>query len=95
MGVRPRVSLLDLDRGLVLVERGTNRLAYASLVDFVPDVPPYEFQTDVDLEPSEEGVTVTMKVEPMHDQVWTERLLAGLTNELDNLARVIEQRGTA
>ena len=73
----------------------TTRFAYASLVDFVPDVPPYEFQTDVDLEPSEEGVTVTMKVEPMHDEVWTERLLAGRTNELDNLARVIEQRGTA
>jgi len=36
---------------------------------------PYEFQTDVDLEPSEQGVTVTMTVEPMHDQVWTERLL--------------------
>jgi hypothetical protein len=38
---------------------------------------------------------VTMTVEPMHDQVWTERLLAGRTNELDNLARVVEQRQTA
>jgi uncharacterized protein YndB with AHSA1/START domain len=68
------------------------RLAYTSLVDFVPDVPPYEFQTDVDLEPSENGVTVTMMVEEMHDQVWTERLLTGRANELDNLARVIEHR---
>jgi uncharacterized protein YndB with AHSA1/START domain len=68
-------------------------LAYTSLVDFVPDVQPYEFETEVDLEQSEEGVSVTMTVEPMHDQVWTERLLAGRANELDNLARVIEQRG--
>jgi uncharacterized protein YndB with AHSA1/START domain len=73
----------------------TTRLAYTSLVDFVPDVSPYEFLTVVTIEPSEAGVTVTMTVEPMHDQVWTERLLAGRTNELDNLARVVEQRQTA
>jgi uncharacterized protein YndB with AHSA1/START domain len=73
----------------------TTGLAYTSLVDFVPDVPPYEFLTVVELEPSTAGVTVTMTIEPMHDEVWTERLLAGRTNELDNLARVIEQRGTA
>jgi hypothetical protein len=30
----------------------------------------------------------------MHDEVWTERLLAGRANELDNLAAVIEQRRT-
>jgi hypothetical protein len=65
------------------------------MVDFVPDVSPYEFMTVVTLEPSEAGVTVTMTVEPMHDQVWTERLLAGRTNELDNLARIVEQRRTA
>jgi len=73
----------------------TTRLAYSSLVDFVPDVPAYEFDTTVDLEPSDDSVSVTMTVEPMHDQVWTERLLAGRINELDNLARVIEQRRTA
>ena len=72
----------------------TTRLAYTSLVDFVPDVSPYEFSTVVTIEPSEAGVTVTMTVEPMHDRIWTERLLAGRTNELDNLARVVEQRQT-
>jgi uncharacterized protein YndB with AHSA1/START domain len=72
----------------------TTRLAYTSLVDFVPDVPPYEFHTVIDLEPVDEGVAVTMAVEAMHDPVWTERLLAGRANELDNLARVVEQRQT-
>jgi uncharacterized protein YndB with AHSA1/START domain len=68
------------------------RLAYSSLVDFVPDVPPYDFLTIVDLEPTGSGVAVTMTVESLHDDIWTERLLAGRRNELDNLARVIEQR---
>jgi uncharacterized protein YndB with AHSA1/START domain len=68
------------------------RLAYMSLVDFVPDTPPYEFLTVVDFDPSEAGVTVTMTVDSMHDQVWTERLLAGRANELDNLAVVIDGR---
>jgi hypothetical protein len=30
-----------------------------------------------------------MQVEPLHDEVWTERLIAGRTNELDNLARLV------
>lgn len=73
------------------VER-PRRLAYMSLVDFVPETTPYEFLTVVELEPTDDGVTVTMTVDSMHDQVWTERLLAGRTNELDNLAAVIEGR---
>ena len=73
------------------IERPT-RLAYSSLVDFVPGVDPYEFMTVVDLEPHGSGVVVTMTVDPLHDEVWTERLLAGRGNELDNLGRVIERR---
>jgi hypothetical protein len=30
-----------------------------------------------------------MECEPLHDQVWTERLLAGRANELDNLERLL------
>ena len=66
-----------------------SRLAYTSLVDFVPNVEPYEFLTVVELEPAEQGVRVMMTVEPLHDEVWTERLLAGRRNELDNLARAL------
>jgi uncharacterized protein YndB with AHSA1/START domain len=65
----------------------TTRIAYDSLVDFVPDVEPYEFRTVVDLRPSDNGTHVTMTVEPMHDDVWTQRLIMGRENELDNLAR--------
>jgi uncharacterized protein YndB with AHSA1/START domain len=65
------------------------RIAYNSLVDFVPDHDPYEHLTVVDLEPVDEGTRVTMSMEPMHDEEWTQRLVEGRTNELDNLAKVI------
>jgi hypothetical protein len=64
------------------------RLAYSSLADFIPGVEPYGFLTVVDLTPTEAGTDVVMTVEEMHDDVWTERLLAGRANELENLARV-------
>ena len=68
------------------------RLAYTSLVDFVPDHDPYDHLTVVDLEPVDEGTTITMTVEPMHEPVWTERLIGGRTNEIDNLARLVSER---
>ena len=64
------------------------RLAYTSLVDFVPGVDPYEFLTVIDIAPGGTGSTVVMTMEPLHDEVWTERLLAGRANELENLAVV-------
>src|SRR4051794_28860465 len=65
------------------------RLAYTSLVDFVPGQEPYEHLTVVELEPADGGTKVTMTVEPMHDDVWTERMLTGRANELENLAAVL------
>jgi uncharacterized protein YndB with AHSA1/START domain len=65
------------------------RLAYVSEVDFVPDVEPYDQLTTVELVPEADGVRVVMTLQPMHDDVWTERLVAGRENELDNLGRLI------
>jgi uncharacterized protein YndB with AHSA1/START domain len=69
------------------------RLAYDSLIDFVPGVEPYEQATEVELRPDGKGVRVVMAMEPLHDAEWTERLVAGRTNELDNLARLLERTG--
>jgi uncharacterized protein YndB with AHSA1/START domain len=66
-----------------------SRLAYQSLVDFIPDHEPYEFATEVELTPTDGGTRVEMSVEPLHDDVWTQRLLEGRANELANLARVV------
>jgi uncharacterized protein YndB with AHSA1/START domain len=68
------------------------RLAYSSLADFIPDIEPYEFLTTVDIEPTDDGVKVVMTIDAMHDDVWTQRLVLGRENELDNLAGVIAAR---
>ncbi|HWJ82747.1 MAG TPA: SRPBCC domain-containing protein [Nocardioides sp.] len=65
------------------------RLGYRSVVDFVPDHEPYEQLTEVELEPVEGGTRVRMTMEPLHDEVWTQRLVAGRANELDNLVALV------
>jgi uncharacterized protein YndB with AHSA1/START domain len=65
------------------------RLAYTSLIDFVPGQEPYQHLTVVTLEPTASGTEVTMEVEPLHDDLWTERIQAGRANELDNLALLL------
>jgi len=71
------------------------RLAYMSLVDFVPGVEPYEFATTVDFHPCSEGVRTIETIEPMHDDEWTQRLVMGRANELDNLAKLIGRRAAS
>lgn len=67
------------------------RIAYTSLVDFVPGVAPYEHLTVVEIEPRPGGSRVVMTVEPMHDEEWTQRLLAGRRNELESLAALLSR----
>ena len=64
------------------------RLTYQSVIDFVPDREPYQHLTVVEMEPAEGGVRVVESFEPMHDDVWTQRIRDGRENELDNLAKV-------
>lgn len=68
------------------------RLAYLSLIDFVPDHEPYEHLTVVDITPAGGRIVVVMAVDPMHDETWTQRILAGRDNELDNLQAAIARR---
>jgi uncharacterized protein YndB with AHSA1/START domain len=70
-----------------------HRLAYQSLIDFVPGRPSYEHLTVVELSGAGEATAVTMTIEPMHDAEWTDRLVAGRTNELDNLQELVARRG--
>jgi uncharacterized protein YndB with AHSA1/START domain len=69
--------------------REPSRLGYVSHVDFVPGREPYDHLTVVDLREQDGGTLVVMTVEPMHDDVWTQRIVAGRANELDNLARLV------
>lgn len=73
----------------VELEEG-KKISYNSLVDFVPDHEPYNFLTVVSLEPAgDDSTRVVMEMQPLHDEEWTGRLVAGRQNELDNLAKVI------
>lgn len=64
-------------------------LGYRSVIDFVPDHEPYQQLTEIELTPVGDGTRIVMHVEEMHDQEWTGRLVAGRTNELDNLAQLV------
>lgn len=69
--------------------REPSRLGYRSIIDFVPGHEAYEQLTEIELIPTDDGTRILMHVGPMHDDMWTERLLAGRTNELDNLAALV------
>jgi uncharacterized protein YndB with AHSA1/START domain len=68
------------------------RLAYLSLIDFIPDHEPYEHLTTIDIEPAGNRTKVVMTVDPLHDGAWTQGYRAHRGNELDNLGAAIRRR---
>ncbi len=66
------------------------RLRYIHLANFVPGVEPYDVDTHIDLEAAPDGVRMILSFDPMHDEVWTQRAVAGWTNELEKLARRLQ-----
>ena len=68
------------------------RLAYQSLIDFVPGREPYQHLTTIDVEPAGDRTNVVMTVDPLHDETWTQEYLAHRGNELGNLEAVIRRR---
>jgi len=70
-----------------------SRLAYRSLIDFVPDHEPYEHLTTIDIERAGDRTSVVMTVDPLHDETWTRGYRAHRGNELDNLDAAVKRRG--
>jgi uncharacterized protein YndB with AHSA1/START domain len=68
------------------------RLAYWTLIDFIPGHEPYEHLTTVDIEPAGDRTSVVMTIDPLHDEAWTQGYLAHRGNELDNLEAAIRRR---
>jgi uncharacterized protein YndB with AHSA1/START domain len=63
-----------------------SRLAWRSIVDFVPSVDRYEVLAAVDLAPTEDGGTaMTFRSDRMHDAMWTRNAESGWTQQLDRL----------
>ncbi|HEV2377706.1 MAG TPA: SRPBCC domain-containing protein [Streptosporangiaceae bacterium] len=69
-----------------------NRLAYLSVIDFVPGHEPYEHLTTIDIVPAGNRTSVVMTIDPLHDESWTQGYRAHRGNELNNLAAAIRQR---
>jgi len=61
------------------------RLAYVHLADFIPGVDPYDVATVVELQPTAEGVRMTLTLDPMHNEEWTQRAVMGWESELGKL----------
>jgi uncharacterized protein YndB with AHSA1/START domain len=68
------------------------RLAYQSLIDFVPGHKPYEHLTTIDIQPAGDRTNVVMTLDPLHDETWTRQHRAHRGDELSKLAAAIERR---
>ncbi|MGZ4332476.1 MAG: SRPBCC family protein [Solirubrobacteraceae bacterium] len=70
------------------------RLAYLSLIDFIPGQDAYEHLTTIDIGPAGDRTTVVMTLDPLHDETWTEEYRDHRDRELDNLEAAIGRRTT-
>jgi uncharacterized protein YndB with AHSA1/START domain len=70
------------------------RLAYLSLIDFVPDHEPYKHLTEIDIEPTGDRTSLVMTLDPLHDERWTQDYRDHRDHELDNLEAAIGRRTT-
>ena len=68
------------------------RLAYLSLIDFVPGHEPYEHLTTIDIEPAGDRTNVAMTIDPLHDEGWTQGYRLHRGQELDNLEAALKRR---
>jgi uncharacterized protein YndB with AHSA1/START domain len=65
------------------------RLAFTHVVDFVPGVDAYQSATVVELTARGADTHLTLTVEAMHDEQWTDRAVSGWKNELGKLAQAL------
>jgi uncharacterized protein YndB with AHSA1/START domain len=68
------------------------RLAYRTVVDFIPGVRPYEVGAVIDFQIVPQGVRLTVTEDVMHNEEWTKMSEMGMSSSLDRLVKVIEGR---
>jgi uncharacterized protein YndB with AHSA1/START domain len=67
-------------------------LGWSSQADFIPGVTPYPTSARVELRAAGPEVKVTVTVNRMHDQMWTDRQRMGWEMQLSKLDRLITNR---
>jgi uncharacterized protein YndB with AHSA1/START domain len=68
-----------------------HKLAYIHLADFIPGVEPYDVATVVELESRSQGVRMVLTLDPMHNDEWTSRAVAGWESELGKLEAILSK----
>ena len=64
-----------------------SRLAITTLIDFLPEVTPYESTVVVEFHPSGDTVRMVLTLEPMHSDEFTKMATLGFTGQLSKLDR--------
>lgn len=67
-------------------------LAYRHMADFIPGVDAYEVGHRVELTPTEDGTKLTLTIDAMHDQHWTDLAVAGWESELERLRTAVTRK---
>lgn len=71
-----------------------NRLAYVNHIDFVPDVATYDTGTVVEIAAVDGGTRLTVTIDAMHNDEWTNRATMGWELEIGKLMALIEATST-
>lgn len=58
---------------------------YKANIDFLEDVPPYENEVSVSFVETTSGTQMTILIDPLHDQIWTERAKLGWQSQLTKI----------
>jgi len=74
-------------RGRFAEVRPRERLAITEMIDFLPDVEPYEFTMVVELFPSGDTVRMVVTIDPMHNEEFTKMAEQGFNSQLGKLDR--------
>jgi Activator of Hsp90 ATPase homolog 1-like protein len=65
--------------------RPHDRLAIASVIEFLPGMKPYESTIVAEFFPSGETVRMVLTLDPMHDDMFTNMQTEGFTSQLSKL----------
>lgn len=67
------------------------RLAYTHRVDFIQGVTPYDVSTVIELQPSGQGVRMSVTSDAMHNEEWSKRASMGMESQLGRLAKRLQR----
>ena len=84
------IGMTHTSRGTYLEVVPMKRLVSRAIIDFLPDLEPYERLDDIEFfEAPNNHARMTFTSTRMHDELWQGRSLAGFTASLDKIDRAL------